>query len=61
MAMLQDDITVSDAVLSDANTRDKFDVKIEPVDKKDLPNTAAKKGVRYHADREARNAGRTIR
>jgi hypothetical protein len=46
MAMLQDDLTVSDAVLSDANTRDKFDVKIEPVDKTDLPNPAAKKGVR---------------
>jgi hypothetical protein len=46
MAMLQDDLTVSDPVLSDANTRDKFDVKIEPVDPKDLPNKSAKKGVR---------------
>src|SRR6185436_16098025 len=45
-AMLQDDLTVSDAILSDANTRDKFDVKIEPVDQKDLPNKSAKKGVR---------------
>jgi uncharacterized protein DUF1573 len=46
MAMLQDDLTVSDPVLSDASTRDKFDVKIEPVDPKDLPNKTAKKGVR---------------
>jgi len=46
MAMLQDELTVSDPVLSDPNTRDKFDVKIEPVDQKDLPNKTAKKGVR---------------
>ena len=39
-------IEVTDPVLSDPNTRDKFDVKIEPVDTKDLPNKAAKKGVR---------------
>jgi hypothetical protein len=46
MAMLQDDLTVSDAVLSDAATRDKFDVKIEPVEVAQLPNKAARKGVR---------------
>jgi hypothetical protein len=46
MAMLQDDLVVSDPQLSDNTTRDKFDVKIEPVDPKDLPNKAAKRGVR---------------
>ena len=46
MSMLQDDLTVSDPELSDAATRDRFDVKIEPVDTKDLPNKSAKRGVR---------------
>ena len=46
MAMLQDDLQVTDPQLSDAATRDRFDVKIEPVDPKDLPNKAAKRGVR---------------
>ena len=46
MSMLQDDLTVSAPELSDAATRDRFDVKIEPVDTKDLPNKSAKRGVR---------------
>jgi hypothetical protein len=46
MAMLQDDLKVSDAVLSDASTRDRFEIKVEPVEPKDLPNKAAKRGVR---------------
>jgi hypothetical protein len=46
MAMLQDDLTVSDAVLSDPTTRDKFDVKIEPVEPAELPNKNARRGVR---------------
>jgi Protein of unknown function (DUF1573) len=46
MAMLQDDLKVSDPLLSDASLRDRFEVKIEPVDRKDLPNKLAKQGVR---------------
>jgi hypothetical protein len=46
MAMLEDDLTVSEATFSDAATSDKFDVKIEPAEKKDLPNPDAKRGVR---------------
>jgi hypothetical protein len=46
MAMLQDELTVSEPVLSDPATRDRFDVKIEPVEAKDLPNKEAKRGVR---------------
>lgn len=46
MAMLQDELTVTDPELSDASTRDRFDVKIEPVDAKDLPNKSARRGVR---------------
>jgi len=46
MAMLQDDLTISDPQLSDAATRDRFDVKIEPVDLKDLPNKSARRGMR---------------
>ncbi len=46
MAMLQDDLKVSDPQLSDAATRDRFKVKIEPVDTKDLPNKSARRGVR---------------
>lgn len=45
MAMLQDDLVVSDPQLSDATSRDKFDVKIEPVAPADLPNPKAKSGV----------------
>ena len=46
MAMLQDDLTVTDPVLSDPTTRDRFDVKIEPVDPKDLPNKNARRGFK---------------
>ena len=46
MALLQDDLTVSDAELSDPTTRDKFDVRIEPVPREELPNPAARDGVR---------------
>lgn len=46
MAMLQDELTVSDPQFSDPALREKFDVKIEPVDKKDLPNEAARRGFR---------------
>jgi len=46
MAMLQDDLQVSDATLSDAATRENFDVKVEPVEPKELPNPKAKSGVK---------------
>ncbi len=46
MAMLQDDLKVSDPVFSDATIRDKFVARIEPVDPKDLPNKSARRGVR---------------
>lgn len=46
MAMLQDHLAVKDPLLSDPSMRDKFDVKIEPVDPKELPNKNAKRGVR---------------
>jgi hypothetical protein len=46
MAMLQDDLKVSDPVFSDATLRDKFVARIEPVDPKDLPNKSARRGMR---------------
>jgi hypothetical protein len=46
MAMLEDDLTVSDPKLSDPATSDKFDVKIEPLKDDELPNPEAKEGVR---------------
>ena len=46
MAMLQDELQVTEAELSDPATRDKFDVRIEPVEREELPNAAAKDGVR---------------
>ena len=46
MAMLEDDLTVSEPKFSDATSSDQFDVKIEPAEQKDLPNPNAKKGVR---------------
>jgi hypothetical protein len=46
MSMLQDELSVTDAQISDPTIRDKFDVKIEPVDPKDLPNKLAKRGYR---------------
>jgi hypothetical protein len=46
MTMTQDDLRVEEAQLSDPATRDKFDVRIEPADKAELPNPSAKDGVR---------------
>lgn len=46
MAMLQDNISVTDPQFSDAQIRDRFVAKIEPVEAKDLPNQSAKRGVR---------------
>jgi|tagenome__1003787_1003787.scaffolds.fasta_scaffold20789380_1 hypothetical protein len=46
MAMLQDDLTVKDPEISDPTVRDKFDVKIEPVEQSALPNKLAKRGYR---------------
>jgi hypothetical protein len=46
MALVQDDIEVSGAELSDPATRDKFDVKIERVERELLPNPNAKDGVK---------------
>lgn len=46
MTMLQDELEVHSAELSDLTARDKFDVKIEPVEKDKLPNPAAKDGVK---------------
>ncbi len=46
MAMLQDDLTVAEPVISDPTIRDKFDIKVEPVDKNVLPNKQAQRGYR---------------
>jgi hypothetical protein len=46
MAMLEDDLTVSEPKFSDAATSDKFEVKIEPAEQKELPNPNAENGVR---------------
>lgn len=46
MSMFQDDLEVSDPVLSNDRTREFFDVRIEPVARESLPNPAAKQGVR---------------
>jgi hypothetical protein len=46
MAMLEDDLTVSEPKFSDTATSNQFDVKIEPAEQKDLPNPNAKTGVR---------------
>jgi hypothetical protein len=46
MALVQDKIEISKAELSDPSTRDKFDVKIEPVERELLPNPNAKDGVK---------------
>jgi hypothetical protein len=46
MAMLQDDLTVKDPSFADPTVRDKFDVKVEPVDRAALPNKLAKRGVK---------------
>lgn len=46
MAMVQDELTVSSAELTDPDTRDMFDVKIEPVEREKLPVKAARAGVR---------------
>jgi len=46
MAMLQDELTVSEAELSDPATLDKFEVRIEPVEREALPSPLAKDGVR---------------
>jgi hypothetical protein len=46
MAMLQDELTVKDAQISDPTIRDKFDIKIEPVEKSELPNKLARAGYR---------------
>ena len=60
MAMLQDDLTVSDPELFSADTRDKFDVKIEPVERDELPNQSAKRRRADHAHRQARPADRPL-
>jgi hypothetical protein len=46
MAMLQEELKISEAELSNSATRDKFDVRIEPVPADELPNPAAKDGAR---------------
>jgi hypothetical protein len=46
MGMLQDELTISSAELSDADIRDKFDVKIEPVERDELPNETARDGAK---------------
>jgi Protein of unknown function (DUF1573) len=46
MALVQDEIEVSQAELSDDATREKFDVKIERVERELLPNPNAKDGVK---------------
>jgi hypothetical protein len=46
MAMLQDDLIVNSAELTEEENRDKFDVKVEEVPKDQLPNKSAHDGVR---------------
>jgi hypothetical protein len=46
MAMLEDNLTVSDPKWSDPADADKFDVKIQPLEHDQLPNPDAKEGVR---------------
>jgi Protein of unknown function (DUF1573) len=46
MAMLEDDLQVSEAKITDPEIADKFDVWIEPVEHDKLPNPAAKQGVK---------------
>jgi hypothetical protein len=46
MAMLQDKLEISSAELSSEETRDKFDVKIEHVERDKLPSKKARDGVR---------------
>jgi hypothetical protein len=46
MAMLQDELKVDSAELGTVETRDRFDVKIEPVERDQLPNNKARAGVR---------------
>jgi hypothetical protein len=46
MAMTQDDLQVGEPVLSSAETKQYFDVRVEPVEKSALPNPDAKQGVK---------------
>jgi hypothetical protein len=46
MAMLEDELNVSEPQFSDPATAESFDVKIEPAEQSVLPNPNAKKGVR---------------
>lgn len=46
MAMLQDELTVNEAKISEDTSSELFDVKIEPVEKSKLPNPLAKQGVK---------------
>lgn len=46
MAMAQDDLKVTNPELSNTETREFFDVKLEPIEPKSLPNPQAKAGVR---------------
>lgn len=46
MSMLHDEVVISDAQISDPDSRDKFEIKIEPVERESLPNPLAKAGVR---------------
>ena len=61
MAMLQDELTVKDPQISDPTIRDKFDVKIEPVEPKRTCRTSmAKRGYRVIGHGERWPAGRTV-
>jgi len=46
MSMVQDELLISDAQISEPESRDKFDIKIEPVERESLPNPLAKAGAR---------------
>ncbi|HEY2760577.1 MAG TPA: DUF1573 domain-containing protein, partial [Pirellulales bacterium] len=46
MAMAQDELEVTDPVLSNKETQQQFDVKIEPVERSKLPNPDAKQGMK---------------
>lgn len=46
MAMLQDELTINGAELEGDENRDKFDIKVEPLEPDQLPDESAKDGAR---------------
>ena len=61
MAMAQDDLKVTNPELSNTETRQFFDVKVEPIDPKSLPNPQGESGRPRTAHLEARVAIGAVR